>query len=391
MSLFSLGNVDSPATPDYSGLLDRQNQYNQNLAQQQAWMNNPNQVTPYGSRTMTRDPSTGQYTVNTSFSPTIQSQFDSQNQFNVAANNAANSLLSRANQGLNYGSAPSMPQFNMSGVPKMQAYDTSNAGPKAVYDVSNLTSMPNASESDLNAMRDSVYGQQTQYLDPQFQQGQSDLDAKLANQGIMPGSEAYNREINNFGLQKQKAYSDARNSAIQAGGSEQSRLFGLGLQSRQQGVNEAMNQFNTGLQNRQQGINESLNQFNTGLQGHQQGMNDALAQFNTGLQSRQQGVSETNNMYNAPINALASLRGGQQIQMPQFQGITGTSIPGVDYMQAAQNTYNANLDNTNAENASNQNVMNGLFGLGNAALQNPDAVKSGYNWLTGLFEKRRMG
>ena len=385
MSLFSFGNTSPPATPDYNGLLDKQNQYNQNLAQQQAWMNNPNQVTPYGSRTMTQDPSSGQYTVNTSFSPAIQSQFDSQNKFNTDANNTANSLLNKSAQGLNYASAPGMPRFDMSNVPQMQAYDTSNAGPRATYDTSNLTAMPNASESDLNAMRDSVYGQQIQYLDPQFQQGQSDLDAKLANQGIMPGSEAYNREMNNFGLQKQKAYGDARNSAIQAGGAEQSRLFGLGLQSRQQGVNEAMNQFNTGLQNRQQGINEALNQFTTGLQGHQQGMNDALAQFNTGLQSRQQGVSETNNMYNAPINALASLRGGQQIQMPQFQGITGTSIPGVDYTQAAQNTYNANLGNVNAQNASNTNMMNGLFGLGNAALQNPDAVKSGYNWLTNLM------
>lgn len=32
-------------------------------------------------------------------------------------------------------------------------------------------------------------------LDPQFTQERASLDAKLANQGITPGSEAYNREI----------------------------------------------------------------------------------------------------------------------------------------------------------------------------------------------------
>jgi len=306
-------------------LLGQQDQYNQNRAVQQNYMNNPDQSNPYGSKTTTQDPTTGKWSVNTQFSAPIQQQFDQQNQFNTKSLGQASSLLDRG--GLNYNGAPAMPTFNTSGV----------------------SAIPDASESNLNKTRDAVYAQNTQYLDPQFQQGQSDMDVKLANQGIMPGSEAYNREVNNFALNKQKAYGDARNSSIAAGGAEQSRQFGLGLQS------------------------------------HQQGMNDALTNFNTGLQSRQQGVSESNNQYSAPVNALATLRGGSQIQSPTFGSTTGTSIPGVDFTTAAQSQYNASLGDANANNAYSNNITNGLFGLGNAALQNPGAVSSLYNYGKGLF------
>lgn len=376
-----MGNkASNPAIPDYNAVLEKQNQYNKDLANQTFQLNNPNQVTPYGSRTITQGPN-GQYTVNTSLSPQQQQQLDAQNQFNLNSAQQASTLLNRP--ALSYNNVPAAPTFDASNVQPVQNFDLSNANPKAYYDTSNLTAMPDASESDLQKTRDAVYNQQTQYLDPQFQQSQSDLEVKLANQGIMPGSDAYNREMNNFALNKQRAYSDARNSAIAAGGAEQSRLFGLGLQSRQQGVNEALNTFNTGLQNRQQDVNEALNTFNTGLQSHQQGMNDSLAKFNTGLQARQQGVAEQNALYNAPINALGALRGGQQVQMPSFQSTNGVSIPGVNYMDAATNLYNANLGNANAQNASNSNMFGGLFSLGNSALQNPDSVKSFYNWVTG--------
>lgn len=374
-----MGNsTSSPAAPNYNAVLDRQSQYNKDLANQTMRINNPDQYGPNGSRTMTQGPN-GAYSVNTTLSPAMQQQFDSQNRMNNAVNSQAESLLNRP--GLSYGAASPMPTFDPSGAPKMNQFDLSGAGQKARYDTSGVTGMPNASESDLNAMRDSVYNQQTQYLDPQFQQNQSDLESKLANQGIMQGSEAYNRATQNLDMQKQKAYGDARNSAIQAGGAEQSRLFGLGMQARQQGVGEALNQFNTGLQNRQQGVNEALDTFNTGLQGHQQGINDALANFNTSMQARQQGVNEANSLYNAPINTLSALRGGAQVQNPTFQGVNGVSIPGIDYMGAAMQQYNSNLGSNNAENANNANYRNGLFGLGNTLIQNPGILKDAYNWM----------
>jgi hypothetical protein len=322
--------------PNYQGIANQQSQYNWQNAQDQNAMNNPNQYGPNGAQVRTRN-ADGSYSVTQSLSPAMQQQLDEQNNLNSTLGARAGQLANRGD--LNFNGAPAAPTFNTSGV----------------------SGIPTGNANDLNQARDSVYNQATQYLDPQFKQEQSDMESKLANQGIMPGSEAYNREVGNFNLQKQKAYGDARNSAIQAGGAEQSRLFGLGLQS------------------------------------HTTGMNDALAGFNTGLQGRQQGVSEATALHNAPINDISALRGLPQVQMPTYQGQTGTSIPGVDYLNAANMQNNANLGISNANAASSNNTMNGLFGLGNSALQSGalngvinGATNGAGNWWNNLFNSNDL-
>jgi hypothetical protein len=293
--------------PNYGQIADYQSQYNQNNALFQSNLNNPNYYGPGGSQIRVRNPD-GTYSVVQSLSPQLQQNYDAQNALQGKLLGNASNLA--ANQ-LNFNNAPNAPTFDTSGVPKL----------------------PTPDANDLNTVRDSVYQQQTQYLDPQFQQAQSDLENKLANQGIMPGSEAYNREMNNFALQKQKAYGDARNSAIQAGGQEQSRLFGIGLNA------------------------------------NQAGMNNAVTGFNAGMQSRQQGVSEAQTLHNSPLNDLSVLRSGPQVSLPNYPGMVGTSVPGVDYMNAANLGYNAQLAKQNADNAQSSNFTNGLFGLGSAAIQ----------------------
>jgi len=328
--LFGIGSfpMGSNGIPDYAALADKQAQANLQNAQTQSNLNNPNYYTPAGSQVRTMNPD-GTYSVTQTLNPQLQQNYDAQNRLQGQLLDRAGSL---AGNTLNFGGAPAAPTFDTSHVP----------------------GLPTPDANDLNTVRDSVYRQETQYLDPQFQQRESDLKSQLANQGIMPGSEAYDREMNNFNLAKQKAYGDARDSAIQAGGQEQSRLFGLGLNA------------------------------------NQAGMNNAIAGFNTGMQGRQEGVAEATALHNAPLNDLSVLRGGPQVTLPSFPGQIGTSIPGVDYMNAANLGYNSNLAQQNANNAKSTNFTNGLFGLGSAALQgglfnnlgNLFSGTSGYNnWL----------
>lgn len=61
------------------------------------------------------------------------------------------------------------------------------------------------------------YDQQAAYLDPQFKQQGDALDAQLAAQGIMPGSQAWQNEKNQFARDKTLAYQQARDSAITMG------------------------------------------------------------------------------------------------------------------------------------------------------------------------------
>ena len=80
-----------------------------------------------------------------------------------------------------------------------------------------------------------LYGQYTSRLDPRFNEQESALNARLANMGLTPGSEAYNREKELFGRERTDAYGEAQRASTLAGGQEQSRLlqglFGLGSAS----------------------------------------------------------------------------------------------------------------------------------------------------------------
>lgn len=87
---------------------------------------------------------------------------------------------------------------------------------------------------------EALYGRATRYLDPQWKQREEQKDVQLRNQGILPGSEAYQREMGNLGRERESAYGSAREAAITGGGAEASREFGLGLTARQSAVAEML-------------------------------------------------------------------------------------------------------------------------------------------------------
>ena len=119
--------------------------------------------------------------------------------------------------------------------------------------------LSNDFSGDRQRVEDALYRRSTSRLDPQFELGQRDLETKLYNQGVQPGTEAWNRELASLAQQKQDAYSGARTDAITGGGQEQSRLYGMDYQTANQ---------NASLQNqaRQQGLNELFAMRQTPLQ-----------------------------------------------------------------------------------------------------------------------------
>lgn len=78
-------------------------------------------------------------------------------------------------------------------------------------------------------MQDAYMQQAQSRLDPQFQQREQDLQTRLANQGITPGSEAYNREMQNLAFERTDAYGNARNQAILNSGQEAARRQGMDI------------------------------------------------------------------------------------------------------------------------------------------------------------------
>jgi hypothetical protein len=148
-------------------------------------------------------------------------------------------------------------------------------------------------------------------LQPQMQMAKQSFESQMANQGISPNSEAYQNARRQF----DQAQNDQLTSAITGG-------------------------------------------MNVGLQANQQGYN----------QARQNLMS--------PIEMLNALRTGSGITNPTYANSANmANVPGVDYMGAGSQQYNANLAQTNANNAASSGFWGGLMGLGGAALGNPSLFK----------------
>jgi hypothetical protein len=113
----------------------------------------------------------------------------------------------------------------------------------------------------------------------------------------------------------------------------------------------------TGL-TQQQAFNAAQNQaYNQALQNAQF--------FNT---AQGQSLAQQLALRNQPINEIAALMSGSQVQMPQFQGYTGANVAASPIFQATQAQDAAAMNRYGL--LANQNAANtgGLFSLGSAAI-----------------------
>lgn len=82
-------------------------------------------------------------------------------------------------------------------------------------------------------------------------------------------------------------------------------------------------------------------------------------------QQSQIGLQNALAAYNAPFNALASIEGGTSVQNPTFQSSPAYQVAAPDIQGLVSQDYANRANNYNQQNSS---FMNGLFGLGSAAL-----------------------
>jgi len=257
----------SVAPPDPYAVADAQAGANIRTSEAQTEMNRFNQQNPYGSQYWTRDPNNSNvWTQNTKLDPRVnnnlnaairdESRFRSgvqdltANAENVFANSMgqspgpdqANFYKSQLESGLvdingltNQAVGAAKGNINLAN--DQTARLENLYGTDLNYD--NVSPAPTANEATRQSVADSLYGQSTSRLDPRFQQGRHDLETQLANQGITQGSDAYDREMANFGRDENDAYTSASNTANTLSLDAMQKLFGMEMASRQQGVGEA--------------------------------------------------------------------------------------------------------------------------------------------------------
>ena len=131
------------------------------------------------------------------------------------------------------------------------------------------------------------------------------------------------------------------------------------------------------------GIGEGTAAYNTAKSLLGQNQNDRLnsatvSGLNAGLTANQQGFNQAQSNLTTPINLVNSLRTGSNVTNPTYANSANmANVPGVDYMGAGVNQYNANLAQTNANNAATSGFFGGLMNLGGAALMAPTGTFSG--------------
>lgn len=144
----------------------------------------------------------------------------------------------------------------------------------------------------------------------------------------------------------------------------EARLMELGSKRLDPRFERESKALETSLMNR--GIRPGSKAYETMRTQFDQGKNDAYNQLL--LQGRGQAVQEALTERNQPINEITALMSGSQVSQP---GFTNTPTPGVaptDYIGAQQQSLNQQNVAYQAEQQNQQALMNGLFGLGKAAV-----------------------
>jgi hypothetical protein len=418
-----------PPPPDPVATAEAQGKINRETAMAQAELNRLDEYTPYGSSVYTPlpPPSTG-FRRDMTLDPAQQRQLDLTNAINEEQLRVAQEQVGRI------GEAVGEP-FSYAGMPAggrawqsspvsrteqrlremaTQPYDLQAGKPAAPtaqfireaaeagdvaaglatrsfdapFDYSSAPAAPGADAAARQQVIDSVYGQFKSRLDPRFEGEQLAMETKLANSGIPRGSPAFSAAMDDFNRARNDAYQTAQNAAIQAGGLEQTRMFGLGTEARQNAIAEAnyLRQLPADEQRRVlalQGVSQGMrgtqfdaqaNERDRQIQEEQMqrqlpmGELGALAAMQSGLfglrdQHRARAIAEAANLRNVPLNETIALMSGTQIQNPAFGRAPQTGIAGTDFGGLVANQYASQVAGHNAQVQAANERTTGLIGM----------------------------
>jgi hypothetical protein len=296
--------------------------------------------------------------LNTPFNPNLNAQAYLEQNPDVMAYAKANGLdpLQYAAQhyqqfGMGEGRAGGAPQggdaSNILGVP--QAATSYDAG----GDITRSYGPADDFSSDRQRVEDSLMSR----MNPQLARERSNIEQRLADQGIRYGSAAYTSAMDDYNRQA----TDTRFGAISQAGGEQQRMMDMAAQR-------------AGFQNAAQAQANSQNASAAGFYNAGRGQQLAQAQsgFNAQNAQRNQYMQEQYAQRNQPMNEISALMSGSQVQSPNWLNsptsqIATTDIGGLINQNFAQQSQNYQTANSNW-----QQMMGGVLGLGAGAMKMSD-------------------
>jgi len=306
----------------------------------------------------------------------------------ISQNQQKNDLLSQAAlQGIGLDTAANAQGFG-------QALQAGQYGNQAVAQnfsqAQAAQAAQNAAQQQGFAQQFGLAGLQNQAVGQNF--GQGVTAQQLQNAGIgqnfaqgQAANAAGNQAVGqNFG--QGLAAQQAQNAASQQLYNQYMGVQGLQNQAVNQNQQAALAQYQAQLGGQQQGFGQNVTQRQLGNQAIAQNQQAALQQqqaalaaqnqqYNQLLQgaqfgntAQQQSLAQQLALRNQPLNEIAGLMAGSQIQMPQFQGYQGSNIAPAPIFAGAQAAGQAATQNYGIQQAAANANTSGLFGLAGAGL-----------------------
>ena len=308
-----MGKKSAPEAPDPVTTAMAQGQVNREAAYDQANLNMVDQFTPYGNLEYNKIFDQEGFDAKTASQAELQRAQVARYGSSYAGYNAPDKekfTRFSATQTLSPENQRMLDLTNQAGI---KFGETANAQLGQVsdklsqpLDFSGLGDAPVANEETRRASSQAIMDR----LKPQWDQDRSRLETMMANRGFGMGSEAWNRGMDDFN----RGQTDARLAADSYGGSEMERMFGLELTGRNQGINEM-------------------------------------------VQQRQ-----------IPLNELNAMLSGSQVQQPGFVNAPQGQINPADLTGATYASYQGEMDAYRQNQATQNAMMGGLFGLGSAGI-----------------------
>lgn len=274
----------APAAPDPVATANAQTSSNVNTAVANSYIGNANEVNPYGSvgyKVTGYNDVGGQkvptFTKTTTLDPAQQQLLNQQNALGSQMNGIAGRQLTNLDQTL---SKP----IDFSGAPAAPTAD------RAKYE-------------------EAMFAR----INPQIERDRAAMETQLANQGIMPGSEAYREAV----ALSDRSRNDARSQVVLGAGDY------------------------------------------------------AGQELSQGQSVRNAAIQEMLTARNQPINEISTLMNGGQVTMPQFQQYQGGNVAGTDVAGITQQAYQNQMAAYQQKAASRNAMMGGIAGLAGSLAMAP--------------------
>ena len=388
-----MGKPDTPAPPNPIQTAQAQTSTNVQTAVANAFLNNMNQVTPYGALDYTQtgsytwtDPSTSQtytiprFTSTQTLTPqgqAIENQKEA-TQLNLAgmANAQSGKIANLLGSTMDLSGAPD--PGSAAGLTNIPSAATSYGSGGPIQNQLGPTGAIRASTygpNDFSADRDQIQNALMSRMQPQLDVQKNKLQQQLADQGIRYGSQAYNDAMLTFNQQQNDAW---MSSVTQSANAQQQMINEAAQQAAFQ--NQAQQQeyeqnlgragFANQAQAQQYQQNAAAASFNNA--GLAQQMTQQQAAFNASQAARNQYMQEQYAQRNQPINEITSLLSGSQVQQPNFITQAGNQIPTTDIANLINQNFNQQMQNYQTQSQSYNTLVGGILGLGAGALKLSD-------------------